>query len=270
MKTKQYILIILALCLAFTMANAQETKKLEFGITGFYGLSGLSGSVTNGSITPSLGYQFSIDGKFFFLKNLGLGIGAGYATYTSHGDLKTYVSNTPATDSEGESFEYRVTASGIKEELKLSAIEVPFFLTYRNPLSEKLGLIANVGLKVSLPLAVTYKCTDGALETKGYYASNSVEYANMLNHGFETIDEISYAGNLSATMAYSLFGNIGMTIPMGKMGLSFGIYGSYGLNSILKPQSKLLIDYPGTYNSLSLLSGKVSLVSGGVRVGVSL
>jgi hypothetical protein len=256
--------------LAYTLSNAQETKKLEFGINGFYGLSGLSGAVINGSISPGLGYHLSIDGKYFFLNSIGVGIGAGYATYTSKADLSNYVSNTPATDDQGESFEYRVTASGIKEELHLSAIEIPVFLAYRKSPSKKIGLQGNVGLKVSLPLSATYNCTEGAIETTGYYPSNNVVYANMPNHGFETITKMSYSGNLSTTMAYSLFGNVGITIPMGKMRLNLGIYGSYGLNSVLEPKSNLLIDYPGNYNSLSSLSGKVSLVSAGVRLGVNL
>jgi hypothetical protein len=269
MKTKQYIVIISALFLTFGMSNAQESKKLEFGINGFYGLSGLSGSLTNGNISSGLGYHLLVDGKFFFTPNIGFGLGAGYATYTSKVDLSSYVSNTPAVDDVNENFEYRVTASGVKEDIELSAIEIPIFLSYRKPLSEKLGLNANVGLKVSLPITATYQCTEGTLETKGYYASNNVEYANLPNHGFETIDKISYSGKLSTTMAYSLFGNIGITIQMGKMGLNLGVYGSYGLNSVLKPASKLLIDYPGKYNSLSSLSEKVSLISGGVRIGVS-
>lgn len=269
MKTKQFILIILGLCMAFSELNAQKSKKLEFAITGFYGLSGISGSLTNGSITPAPGYQLSIDGRFFFLKNISLGIGACYAAYTSKGELKSYVSNTPAIDSEGESFEYRVAATGIKENIELSAIEIPLFLSYRNPLSKKLRLNANVGVKVLLPVAATYQCKEGSLETKGYYASNNVEYANMPNHGFEILDKMSYSGSLTTTMAYSLFGNIGITIPMGNIGLNLGGYGSYGLNSILKPESKLLIDYPGNYNSLSSLSEKISLLSGGINVGFS-
>ncbi|MEI6753589.1 MAG: hypothetical protein WCK78_10515 [Paludibacter sp.] len=57
---------------------------------------------------------------------------------------------------------------------------------------------------------------------------------------------------------------------MGKIGLNIGVYGSYGLSSVLKPESKLLIDYPGNYNSLTSLSSSVSLISAGVRIGVSL
>jgi len=271
MKTKKYILILAILCLAVVQSSAQkdETKKYEFGINGFYGLSGLSGSVNNGSITSGLGYKLSIDGEYFFASHIGLGIGTCYATYTSKADLNSYTSNAPAIDDEGGSFEYRVKASGIKEKLNLTAIEVPVFIAYRKVLSRKIRLQSHVGLKASIPIEATYQCTNGVTETKGYYISNNVEFANMPNHGFQTIDRINYSGNLSTTIAYSIFGNVGITIPMGVIGLNLGVYGSYGLNSILKPRSSFLIDYPDNYNSLSSLSGKVSLISGGIRVGIN-
>lgn len=270
------------LCLLQNTINAQEiaSKKIEFEANGFYGVSGFIGSIPNGKIDPGMSYQLSVNVKYFFTESVGLGIGAGYATYSSQAKLDNYSSNTPAIDTENENFEYRVTASAIKEKQKLEAFEIPIFIAlrtrifkevglYKNTILPRIQLQINLGLKISLPVNATYQCTEGTIETKGYYASNNVEYANMPNHGFETIDKISYSGNLSTTMAYSLFGNIGIAIPMGNVGLNLGIYGSYGLNSVLKPQSKLLIDYPGTYNSLTSLSEKVSLVSGGLRVGLS-
>jgi len=269
MKTKQFILIISALSLAITLSNAQESKKLEFGFNGFYGLSGIKGTIANGSITPALACQLSIDAKYFFTSRIGIGIGGAYATYSSNAELNDYISKTPTVDDESENFEYRVSASGIKEKLDLSALEIPIFLAFGKSTTSKFGLHANVGLKVSLPITATYQCTEGKLETKGYYASNNVEYANMPNHGFETIDNVSYSGKLSTTTAYSLFGNLGIAIPLGKIKLNLGIYGSYGLNSVLKPTNTVLIDYPGKYNSLSLLSEKVSLISGGGKIGIS-
>lgn len=282
MKIIRYSTVIL-FCFAFIIAKAQDKpiKKVEFEVNGFYGLSGMTGKIPNGKIKPEMNPQFSVSGKYFFTESVGLGIAAGYATYSSQAQLDNYSSSTTAIDTENESFEYRVTATGIKEKQKLDAFEIPIFIAlrkrifkedglYKNTILTKMKLQVNLGMKISLPVNATYQCTEGKLETKGYYASNNVEYANMPNHGFETIEKISYSGNLSTTMAYSLFGNIGIAIPIGKsLGLNLGVYGSYGLNSVLKPQSKLLIDYPGTYNSLTSLSEKVSLVSGGLRIGLS-
>lgn len=266
---KKYIFIFTALFLIYLVSNAQNIKKFELEINGFYGLSGLKGSVVDGSITPGLGYQLSIDGKYFFTSNFGIGIGAGYASYNSMVELKNYVSNTSAIDDESENFEYRVTASGIKENIELRTFEIPVFLSCKLPLSDKLGLVANAGVKASIPITATYQCTAGALETKGYYSSNNVEYSNMPNHGFESIDKISFSGQLSSEMAYSLFGNIGISIPLGKISLNLSVLGSYGLNAAIKPFGNLLIDYPGKYNSISSLSEQVSVIGGSLKFGVS-
>lgn len=263
-------LIVTILCLAIGKVNAQKDEKIkyEFGINGFYGQSGINGAINDGSIGLGTGYSVLADGKYYFNSRFGIGIGAGYANYTSKANLNDYVSNTPEIDDEGENFEYRLTASGIKEDLNFKAIEIPLFMTFRILVPHKIGFQVNTGMKASFPIKATYECTDGAIETKGYYASNNVEYTNMPNHGFQTIDKISYSGNLPTTIAYSVFGNAGITIPMGMIGLNLGVYGSYSLNSILKHQGTTLIEYSGNYNSISSLSGKVSLVSGGIRIGL--
>jgi len=267
MKTTKYISII-ALCLLVLAGNAQD-KKVAFEVGAGYGLSGLSGKVENGSITPGMGYQLSLNGKYFFTKNIGLGIGAGYAAYSSKAELTTYSANIASVDDENESFEYRIAASGINEEQKLSALEIPIFLAYRKNLSEKLGLNASLGIKLSLPLSATYQCTKGSIETKGYYDAYNVVLYGMPNHGFEKIDQISYSGDLNTTMAYSLFANAGVTIPAGKMGINIGVWGSYGLNSVLAPEINQLMVYPGKYQSVTSISDKVSLVSGGIKIGLS-
>ena len=266
MKSIKYIVIVI-LCLTAFASKAQD-KKLQLEIGGGYGLSGLSGKIENGSITPGMGYQLSLNGKYFFTNNIGLGIGAGYSAYSSNAELTTYSTNIASVDDENENFEYRITASGIKEEQKLSALEIPVFLAYRKSLSEKLGLNASLGLKFSLPLSATYQCTGGTIETRGYYPAFNVELYNMPNHGFEKVENINYSGDLSTQMAYSLFANAGITIPVGKIGINIGVYGSYGLNSVLKQEANQLMVYPKKYQSVTALADKISLVSGGVKIGV--
>lgn len=266
MKSIKYIAIAI-LCLTAFTSNAQE-KKLQLEIGGGYGLSGLSGKMENGSFTPGMGYQLSLNGKYFFTSNIGVGIGAGYSAYSSNAELTSYSANIPSVDDESENFEYRVTASGIKEKQKLSTLEIPVFLAYRKSLSEKLGLFGNVGLNFSLPLSATYQCTEGTIEARGYYPAYNVELYNMPNHGFEKVENINYSGDLSTTMATSLFANAGITIPVGKMGINIGVYGSYGLNSVLEPATNQLMVYPMKYQSVTSMADKVSIVSGGVKIGV--
>ncbi len=266
MKSIKYIAII-ALCLSVLTGKAQD-KKVEIEIGGGYGLSGFSGRIENGSITPGMGYQLSLNGKYYFTTNLGVGIGAGYSAYTSKAELTNYSANIASVDDENENFEYRVTANGIKEEQKLSALEIPIFLAYRKNLSEKLRIFGNLGLKFSLPLSATYQCTEGTIETRGYYPAYNVELNNMPNHGFEKVENIKYSGDLTTQMAYSLFANAGVTVPIGKMGINIGVYGSYGLNSVLKPATNQLMVYSGQYKSITSLAAKVALISGGVKIGI--
>jgi hypothetical protein len=266
MKSIKYIAIVI-LCLT-TLASRAQDKKLQLEIGGGYGLSGLSSKVENGSITPGMGYQLSLNGKYFFTSNIGVGIGAGYSAYSSKTELTTYSANIASVDDENENFEYRIAASGIKEEQKLSALEIPIFLAYRKSLSEKLGLNGSFGLNFSLPLSATYQCAEGAIETRGYYSAYNVELYNMPNHGFEKVENISYSGDLTSTIAYSLFANAGINIPVGKIGINIGVYGSYGLNSGLKPETNQLTVYPMKYQSVTSLADKVSLVSGGLKIGV--
>lgn len=268
---KAYVLLIAVVSLSMVKANAQKSEKAkyEFGINGFYGLSGLNGSISNGSIGPGLSYMISANNKYYLTSHFGFGIGAGYVTSTSKANLDSYISNTPAVDDEGESFEYRVTASGIYEDLKISVIEIPIFMTFRKSTAHKIGFQSSAGLKASFPIEATYRCTDGSIETRGYYASNHVEFGYMPNHGFQKVEEMSYSDNLSKTIAFSVVGDIGIAIPMGMMGLNVGVYGSYGLTPLLNPSGGFLMDYPGNYHSITSLSGKVSLVSGGVCIGIN-
>lgn len=268
---KKINVIITAFICCFSHVKAQESvsKRFEWEISSIAGISGLSSSTENGTIKPETGFQFGVSGKYFFNPTLGVGLGVGYLTTTSAAELENYKSSVSAVDDELESFEYRTTATGIKEKLQLSALEIPMFVAIRPSDASRVGLYANAGFKISLPLKTTYQCSDGYLKTTGYYEKYNVEFSDMPNHGFETINTISYSGDLTANMVYSLFGDVGISIPFGKKSVNIGLYGSYGLNSVLKSENQQLVSYPSKYNSMTSLANKVSLMSVGVKLGVS-
>ena len=271
MKKIQFVAIVI-LCMGSinSLAQTAKLKKSEFAISSFGGLAGLSSSLPNGNVKPEIGYQFALDWKYFFSPKWGIGLGVGYSAYSSKANLDSYsLKKTPSIDDTGEGFEYHLTASGIKEKLKLSAIETPFYLAYRKEIPEKLGLQGSFGFKVSLPITATYQATEGTIETTGYYWTYDVVFSNMPNHGFEKIEKIGYSGDLTTKMAYSLFCGFAISKPIGKVGLTIGVYGSYGLSSVLQPGNKQLVTYPSIYNSLTSLSKKVNLVAVGLKLGVS-
>jgi hypothetical protein len=262
----KYIAVLVVSISTLTI-NAQD-KKIEFDVTGGYGLSGLSGKVENGSITPKTSYQFALNCKYFITSGFGIGIGGGYSSYLSDSELSGYTSNMVYTDDENESFEYRVTADGLKEQQQITTIDIPVFLALRKSLSEKLGVFGDIGLAVSVPLSAKYECNGGVVETRGYYSDDNVVLYDIPSHGFEKNENVTYSGDLTTNTSYSVFTNIGIKKPIGNIGLIIGVYGSYGLNAIVKPETAQLMIYPSKYQSITSLSDKVSLMSVGLKIGL--
>jgi hypothetical protein len=270
MKKAKYILLVMGLVSSFTLsAQASNMKTTELRLSAFYGLSSLSGSLPEGSIATELNPQFVLEGTYFFSNSIGAGLGIGYANYTASAKLNVYSSAVAATDEDGDNLEYRIKASGIEEKEKVSAFEVPLFIAFRHSISAKLQFEANTGVKISVPVSSSYVCQKGTITTTGFYETYNAELANLPDHGFQTVTEPDYLGKLSTNAVFSLFAKAGVMIPMGAFGLHIGAYGSCGLNSVLKSESDVLVSYPGIYYPVSSLCKKVTLIGGGVKIGLS-
>lgn len=275
MKKIQYILLSCLLIISFSVRSQtpvlkeEKIKNTEFNINVFYGLSGLSGSLTNGTITPETGAQYSLEGSLFLSRFVGVGMGMGYANYTSSVKLKNYTSSVATTDDGGDNIQYNVKASNISEKEKVAAFEIPLFLTFKYP-TTKVYFEGNAGVKVSIPVTSSFNYTGGTITTTGYYEKYNIELADMPEHGYQTVNDPAYSGKLSTNTAFSVFAKVGCVIPTGTLGIHISLYGSYGLNSILKSQSDVLASYPNVNYPVTSLSSKVALISGGIRIAVSL
>lgn len=257
---------MIAALVILSIASRAQNKKFEFEIGGGYGLSGLSGKIENGSIKPGMGERFTIGAKYFFTSKFGLGSECSFARYCATAKLSEYSAAITSVDDEKESFEYRIMANGIEEDINISAAEPALFFAYRQKFSDKIGMYGNVGLKMSVALSAKYQCTSGTIETRGYYPAYNVELYNMPNHGFGKVEDLNYSDNLETAVLNSIFVDAGAIIPVGKFGIQIGVYGSYGMNSLIEPEAKQLMIYPGEYQSVISLADQVSLISGGVNV----
>lgn len=266
-KLQSTVLMIFIISFVTTYAQDEsKSKKMFFEIGGNYGISGFKGSLLNGSISPRTDYGYTLRCTYLITNFLGLGTGVEYTVYKSIASLNNYISNSISVDSENESFEYRIQASDIHEELTMQALELPFFLTIGKPLKNKTSLTGNLGLRITMPLQSTYHCTSGYIETKGYYPSYNVEFADMPKHGFKTITKADFSGDLDAEISTALFGDIGLIVPVGKLGFGFSLFGSYGLTTVLNSSDVGLMSYPDSYHSIvGSLSNKLSLIRAGAR-----
>jgi hypothetical protein len=275
MKKIQYRLLSCALIISLSaMSQAPVLKELklkrtELSINAFCGLSGFSGSLVNGTVTPEVGTMYCLEGSLFLSSSLGVGMGVGYANYTTSVKLNNYVSSVETTDDGGDKMKYNVKASNISEKEKVSAFEIPLFMAYRSS-STKVYFEGNAGVKVSIPVTSSYNYTGGTITTTGYYEKYNIELADMPEHGYQTVNNPAYSGKLSTNTVFSVFAKVGCVIPTGTLGIHISLYGSYGLNSILKSQSYILASYPNMNYPVTSLWSKLTLISGGIKVGVIL
>lgn len=268
---RNIILVIGFSVLSLSLAAQNRTsKKTSLSVNVVYGISGLTGSISDGNLELSQGTQYSLEGSYFVSSFVGLGIGVGYADYASTAKVNSYNSSIATIDEDEDNLEYRVKGVDISEKEKITAFEIPLFLTFRPIRSSKLHFEANAGVKISVPISSSYNYTNGTITTIGYYEKYNLELTDIPNHGFQTIDAAGLTGKLSTKTAFSVFARMGVVIPIGKLGLHIGVYGSYGINPILKPEYNALATYPGIYYSASSLSNKIILVSGGVRFGITI
>lgn len=270
MKKTLHILIVLWYLASISMhAQQVSLKKTELSINAFYGLSGLTGTLSNGTLSPGTGPQFTAEGSYFFNNNFGAGIGIGYADYTGTTKLNSYQSSTAVTDEDGDQLKYKVNATGVSEKDKLSALEVPLFLTFRNPCST-VYFEAKAGIKVSIPVSSSYRYTGGTITTTGEYETYGVEIADLADHGFQTITNPGFSGKLSSNTALSLFTSAGVVIPVKQFKICLKLYGAYGLSSIVTLKNMELVSYPAIYHPVISLCNKQTILSGGLQIGIVL
>jgi len=264
---KKQIIIGVSL-LVFGTLKAQYTKQyVHFDVGG--GLHNLEYNLQNGTQKGQLGYTADVAYSYFFKPSWGIKTGIGVQAYGAQSTLN-FLSATPAVDTDGDTYEFRTNYKNWQEEQHALFVEVPLELQFRHFFSKKVGLLASVGAKVSIPVLASYKTSGGSMVTTGYYSKWNVELYKMPQHGFTTLTN-AYSGNLSLKTAYSGIADLGCLYTLSKeMSLYMGAYVNYGLNNILTPDTKQIYQADGVYNGVfaSNQLTKLNPFAVGVKVGV--
>ena len=158
--------------LSFGPAQSQIINTATSSVTGL-----LSGKKSSFFGTAEIGY--------FFSKYFGLSSGIGFSSYGSLVTLGTYEDKVNATDSENETYELRVTASGIKDEQKVGFLNIPMHLNLRLPFSNTIGFFLQPGVNLAIPLSKSYQ-SSGIFTYKGFYPAYNVVLENLPAYGFPT------------------------------------------------------------------------------------
>ena len=132
---------------------------------------------------------------YFFSEYIGLSSGISFISYRTQLTLDTYQIKFNTTDSENESYERRVSGSGIKEVQNIGLLCVPFCINLRLPFNETIGFFLQTGVNMGVPIIRDYN-SSGTFTYKGYYPAHNVLLENIPAYGFPSNKNIDTDGVL--------------------------------------------------------------------------
>ena len=241
-------IIILASLVISTFIQAQETGNyLHLNAGG--GLNNLSYTLHNGTQSGQTGYTVNLAFSHFFTTQWGIQTGIGLQSFTSLSTLNL-TESSPSIDSDGDSYIFKSNFKNWQENQQVLFFEIPLTGQFKHGFNNKLGLLATAGAKISIPIHATYKTTGGEIVTSGYYPQWNIELTDVPQEGFKTITQ-SYTGKSNLNTAYTAIVELGGIYKLSdKVELYAGGYFNYGINNVLKPESKKLFQVDETYNGV--------------------
>lgn len=267
MKKQSIIYISLTICI---LLPAQKSENfLNFSIGG--GQHNLSYSLKDGIQTPETGFIANLAFSHFFTPKLGLLSGVGIQTFSSVSTLNL-TESTPAIDTDMDIYVHNAKFNNWLEKQQVMFVEIPLAGQFKQRINDKISMLLSLGAKLSIPVSAAYKTTGGEIVTTGYYPQYNIELSNLPNHGFSTITK-SFTGKYSLNPLYSAIAELGASYKLTeKIDLHAGGYFNYGLNNILKADTKMLYQLDGTYNSVfqTYQTTSIKPISLGVELGLNI
>lgn len=264
-------LIIIGLSLLYWGILPAQKAEQYFHINLGGGQNNLLYNLQNGTEKGKFGYSINAAYSYFFSSQWGLQTGVGIQSFNTLSTLNLLTS-TPNIDTDGDAYEFRTNYNNWKEKQQAFYLEVPLVAQYRYNFGDKFGFIASLGAKALIPIHASYETTGGEITTTGYYSQWNVELSDIPQHGFSTITT-KYKGNLSLKPAYMLIIDMGGLYKLSdNVDLYLGEYFNYGLNNVIKPDTKLIYQPDGNYNSVltSNQTNKLKPISVGIKIGLYL
>jgi OmpA-OmpF porin, OOP family len=265
---KKQIIIYISLTICILLQAQKSENLLNFSIGG--GQHNLSYSLKDGIQTPESGFTANVAFTHYFTPKLGLLSGVGIQTFGSVSTLNL-TESTPAIDSDMDIYVHNAKFNNWQEKQQVLFVEIPVAGQFKHRINDKINLQLTLGAKLSLPLSSTFKTTGGELITSGYYPQYNIELTDLPNHGFSTITQ-SFSGKNKLNPLFSAISKLGLSYKLTeKIDIYAGGYFNYGLNNILKADTKLLYQQGGTYNSVFQTNQTTSIkpVAFGFELGLN-
>ncbi len=139
--------------------GASQTYSSLNNIGNYY--NGISSVSNTGKLTFSNGIAYGFDAQlaYFFGHKNNFGIGVGFMYLEEQGDAKLdqYHVEYQSTDNNNSTFRQLITANGpIKEQLRISNMNIPLLLKYKHRFSNRWGITADAGALFNLQMKSMY------------------------------------------------------------------------------------------------------------------
>lgn len=254
-------------------------QKNEFSLYAGAGMQGLQYDNNYGDVSIKPGFQAGVGYTRWLYPRWGIRTGLELGYYHTRATLHANaVFTNNEMDSEGEGFEYRVKASGYREDQKVYTVNIPLLLQFQTPARGRQQFYALGGAKLGIPFSQTYTTSAGEISASGYYPNLNIEITDLPVHGFGKQAGWSAEGDNDFKLSVSLAAEAGLRFRVSTNSYLYaGAYIDYGLNNIKKMEgSSTLLSYDpnGLTQSkatgifaLTGATGQVRMIAYGIKVG---
>ena len=256
---------------SFAQRNASEWLVVELG----GGLQSIQYAPEDGERGVGAGTTFATK----YLRHLNdlwsVNAGIGFSNYGATSKF-SMIEKTQEFDNENNrAYELRTEYIDFIEKQNLYQIEIPVGATFRidNFISYS-DLYLGLGLKLGIPVSGKYKLKSGQYKVSGYYPSLDVQFEDMEEHDFYTVEAEKQKGKSDITAVnMSIYGEILVNKNFSRtMSVYAGLYFSYCPLNITKPSDDPIVNTGRKYKS-SLNSNQVDkahLATVGLKAAVLL
>ncbi|GHT48941.1 hypothetical protein AGMMS49982_01240 [Bacteroidia bacterium] len=218
----------------------------QFSVHAGGGLSSLwNYSPNEGSYNSAIGYDVGVGYTWFFTKQKrwAIATGVSYASFSNNYKLSSFEESYQTDDGTGtfwgeSNFKHSYSINGYTETQQVTLLTIPLMLHY-----ETGKFYAELGGKVGLPLSSDYTANLSEMQSSGIFEGRILNEPTTMGFGTfskldsrEIIEEPHTAFFVSAEMGAK------WQLP-NQLTLYTGAYIDYGLNKIIEPGGKKLIDY---------------------------
>lgn len=225
-------LILYALCfVSYQALMAQNSSEISLHVKGQF--SKLSYDYPGGNNEMENGYGVGINYAYYLNENWSLSTGAEYQSFTTNAYSSMINGSSLTTDSEGEDFEFRYSASRYVEDQEATFINIPVKIQYES--SGSVAFYAAGGLKLGFNVEADYDYRALDLSTSGYYEQYDAELKDPRFIGFG--DFGTYEGKSEFELDTNFILNLetGVKLETGyNQNLYVGVFLDYGLNDLKK------------------------------------